>query len=368
MTRKERMLAAIRREPVDRIPVTTYNFCPYGGSRHAREPAYADLIELVVATTGMLCKASHTKSWAQSPDTLAVSSVARTETLTRVTRTIPTPKGDLTAVIDKPDDQPAYQTEPFIKTDEDIERYLSVDWVPGAIDLSAPVRVYQELGDRGLVYVGYHDPMHDAARLFDFEDFTIRCLTDLPAVLRLIDHLYERIEDQTRRLLDRCRGYDFLIYTAGPELATPPMMSPELFGALVTPYQQRLVAIIRDAGFPVSLHCHGRVRLVLDDILSCGFDMLEPIEPPPQGDISLQELLDRVAGRMTVTGHIQDQEFHTAGPGHFTRMVDDIAELVGQRTGYIMSPTCTPFQFPPTETFRRNYREWLEAAEARFGG
>jgi len=43
------------------------------------------------------------------------------------------------------------------------------------------------------------------------------------------------------------------------------------------------------------------------------------------------------------------------------------ASIVNGCTGYIMSPTCTPFQHPAAETFRRNYMEWLEAAVRVFG-
>ena len=40
-----------------------------------------------------------------------------------------------------------------------------------------------------------------------------------------------------------------------------------------------------------------------------------------------------------------------------------IARVARGRTGYICMPTATPFQFPPTETFVRNYTEWIEAAD-----
>jgi hypothetical protein len=29
----------------------------------------------------------------------------------------------------------------------------------------------------------------------------------------------------------------------------------------------------------------------------------------------------------------------------------------------ILSPTCTPFEFPCSDVYRRNYAEWLDAAE-----
>ncbi len=81
----------------------------------------------------------------------------------------------------------------------------------------------------------------------------------------------------------------------------------------------------------------------------------------------MKELLAQTQGRMSLMGYIQDQEFHTAKPGEMTRRVEDIARVVDGRTGYIMTPTCTPFERPCTDVFRRNYLEWLEAAARILG-
>ena len=289
--------------------------------------------------------------------------VERSEEQTVTTHILHTPKGDLRSVTTTPKDQPSRVTESLIKTDEDIERYMSLPFETYEYDI-APVRaMYEELGDRGLVYVHYSDPMYAAASLFDYEDFVIRCLTDRESVRRLVDHLFERIVSQTRKVADICKDYDFLFYTAGPELATPPMVAPKVFQELVTPYQTKLIQILHDAGHLVSIHCHGRVREVLDEIVKTGADMLEPIEPPDQGDISLTELLEHVGDRLCLMGHIQDQEFHTVPPGTMTQRVEEIAAFVNGRTRYIMTPTCTPFQHPAADTFLRNYTEWIRAAD-----
>ena len=109
-------------------------------------------------------------------------------------------------------------------------------------------------------------------------------------------------------------------------------------------------------------HCHGRVGRVLDDLLEIGIDTLEPIEPPPQGDIALRELLARVAGRICLMGHIQDQDFYRAPPGGMRQRVRQIAETVAPTDRYIMMPTCTPFQSPLSDRYAAAYAEWIAAA------
>lgn len=377
MTWKERMLAAMRGEPVDRVPFSTYNLHPYRNSPHRQDESYRELLDLVVEKAGMLCKCGVKAQVAPTAgnDPRAVPTeqermevtVERIADRTVTTHTLHTPKGDLASVTITPAGQPSMVTEPFIKTDEDMDRYMSLPFTPPQYDISEAVAFYEELGDRGLLYINYSDPLYTAASLFDFEDFTVRCATDPRPVKRLVDHLFEQILEQTRNLVAACRGYDFIFYTAGPEVATPPLMSPRTFQTFVTPYQTKLIEIIHEAGLMAAIHCHGRVCAVLDEIVQTGADVLEPIEPPPQGDISLAELLDRVEDRLCLMGYIQDQEFYTAPPGTMTQRVAEIAALVGGRSRYIMTPTCTPFQHPAGEMYLRNYAEWIEAADRLLG-
>jgi len=366
MTRKERALAAIRREPVDRVPHATYNLHPYGPSAHSKDPSYAPLLEKVRADACAFIKADLggigdglTRPRKDMKETrIEGAGDART-----VTEILHTPKGDLTGVTRAPEDKPARTVKPFIASDADIERYMSIPYEPPRLDLAPARAVEAAAGGAAVVSVPFSEPMYSVAQLFDFEDFCIRCVTDLPAVLRFVDWAFDRCEANMKLLLEAARGTDLVLHTSGPEICTPPLMPPALFSRLVTPHLRRLIRLAHDAGMLAGVHCHGRVREVFPEILRTGADLLEPIEPPDQGNITLAELIVRAQGRICLMGHIQDQEFYSAPPGFMTRRVEEIARVVRGRTGYIMSPTCTPFQFPCSEIYRRNYLEWLDAAE-----
>ena len=370
MTRKERMLAAIRRGGVDTVPFATYNLHGCGRNPHTQDESYRDLLALVRDTAGVYCKsgfAAAASGPVRQPGWGVATSVEDDgESRTR-TSIMHTPKGDLRSVTLTPRDQPGYTIEHYIKTDEDIDRYMSLPWEPSDYDAGPVSELETEVGERGVIALGYSDPMYAAAQLFDFQDFVVRCHTGLPAIRRLVEHLFERIAEDTRRRASCARGHDVLFLTGGPEVATPPMMPPELFAALVLPYQKKLIEIIHGQGHLALIHCHGRVGQVLDLMMETGADAIEPIEPPPQGDIGLADLLDRTQGRMAVMGHIQDQELHYVPAGTMTRWVERLARVAGGRTGYVMMPTCTPFQHPATPTWLRNYSEWLEAAARVFG-
>ena len=364
MTHTERMFAAFRHEPVDGIPFATYNLHPFSAA-HRQDASYSELLDLVWREAGMLCKTGLTRKRTAFTEAEAARTEAIRETTPereQVTRILHTPAGDLRSVTVTPAGQPSLVTEHYIKTDQDIRTYMSLPFEPPEFEANPAAQVEADLEGRGVAYVNYGDPMHSAAALFDFNDFAVRCFADMGPVLKLIDFFFERVQAALRNQLEACKGHRFLFYTGGPEICTPPMMSPAMFAQLVTPYHQKLIGMIHDAGFLASIHCHGRVRDVIGEVMRTGADVLEPVEPPDQGDMTLTELVAAAEGQLCLMGYIQDQEFHLAEPGTMERHVEEIARVVGDRSGYVMTPTCTPFQHPATATFQRNYEEWVRAA------
>ena len=257
MTRRERMLAAIAHEGVDHVPFATYNLHPCAGSIHVGDASYAPLLDLVAEKAGMLCKLSVSRMLLHESPRYMETLVEQQEDRKVTKQIMCTPRGDLQSVTVKPASQPAYVTEHFIKTDEDVERFMSLRMEPVEPDISDAVSIDSEVGERGLVYVGYPDPMNVTATLFDFEDYLLRCVSDLGGVLRLIDFVFEFVAEQVRLLARACRGRSFLMFTGGPEKATPPMMPPELFARLVTPYEKKLVGILHDEGLRVRFTATG---------------------------------------------------------------------------------------------------------------
>jgi hypothetical protein len=186
-------------------------------------------------------------------------------------------------------------------------------------------------------------------------------------IVELIEREFVKARAEIEQTLAQAEGRDFLFYSAGVEVATPPMLSPAAFAELVTPYEGALVGMIRDAGHLSAIHCHGRVGRVLDQFLEIGVQALEPLEPPPQGDLSLEEALEAVGGRICLMGYIQDQDLYRAGPGEMREKVRAVRRAVEDRVvqgraGYIMTSTASPYMDPPPLQFVRNYVEYLEAA------
>ena len=363
MTPHQRMFAAIGGEPVDRLPFATYNCHGFGFGGHAGRAGYGPILEAVRRTgAGVLCKVSARRiggEWCREEWS------EQTEGSDRVTtRVLHTPAGPLRAVTRKPPDQPARCVEHFLKDDRDIERFLSQRPGPVVCDADRLRAHCEEIGPHGVAYVGYHDPFGIVSGLFDQEDFLIRIHTDPDPIQTLLEWAFRWARDDLAALLEALSKTQVkvLLYCCGPEWATPPLMPPEVFPRVVTPFQSRLVAMIHEHGRPASLHCHGRVRQVFGEVPRCGFDALEPIEPPDQGDISLAELRAAAGDALCLMGYVQDQWFYTSTPQRIRRHLAEIVETIGRGTRFIATGTCTPFQFPPTPAYVANYVAFLEAA------
>jgi hypothetical protein len=365
---KERLFAAIEQRPVDCMPAMTYNFHPYTPEWQANEdgtfsgpPGYQPMMDAVLRSgMGMMPKVG-ARHRSERQERTHSQTFLEGDAEVRLT-TLETPKGPLTTRFVKPAGQPGYYVKSLIESDDDLQRYLSLPNEPAQVDLSHAKEVYERLGNGGVVHLGYADPMYAVAQLFDFEDFCIRTVQQRSLIVDMIEREYERIRVELARMLEQVQGYDFMFCTAGPEVATPPMLSPDTFAALVMPYEKALVRMIHEAGQTSAIHCHGRVRRVLDHFIGIGIDALEPMEPPPQGDISLAEALEHVDGQICLMGYIQDQDLYRARPGEMRDKVRAARRVVEGRTGYIMTSTATPYMEDPPLAFVRNYIEYVQAA------
>jgi hypothetical protein len=85
------------------------------------------------------------------------------------------------------------------------------------------------------------------------------------------------------------------------------MRSPEHYDALVQEAEATIIERIHAAGALSHVHCHGNVRSTIGKVVQRGADYFEPVEPPPDGDITMAEAKGIVAGRMTLGGNIESR-------------------------------------------------------------
>ena len=119
-------------------------------------------------------------------------------------------------------------------------------------------------------------------------------MTEPARFQRLLERFSEVLLAKTAEVAEALPGRLWRIY--GPEFAAPPYLPPRLFRQYVCRYVTPMIEIIHRSGGYARIHSHGRLKDILDDIAAMGADALDPIEPPPQGDVELAYVRRRYGG------------------------------------------------------------------------
>ncbi len=359
MTGRERLLATLRREPVDRVPISTYELYPDGWMEE--EPSYRRLMDELWARVDLLplCGAFT----AQDPEGITVDTEIWQEDEYKVWRTtMHTPKGDLTTLQkETPSVKTVWTVEHYCKTEEDIERYLSIPFNPMPVDTSDFTRLEQKIGDHGLVLCDTGDAIGYVAPLFEFGEFTIWAMTEPHLIRALCDQAHARIMHNLRGMLEAGCGPLYRIW--GPEYCTPPYLPPAGFKEFVVPYVTDMVELIHQYGCYARIHSHGHVAQVLDLIVETGADAIDPLEPPPDGDITLAEVKKHYGKDLILFGNMELKFLEHETPAEIDARVKVMMDEAKEGGGFVLMPTAAPINIPLSPKTEQNYFAYFDAGE-----
>ena len=364
MNSRQRILTTLRGEPADRVPVWAWGIHPWRGNVHESirpvVDAYldrGDLIHWWSPGSGTFLTAS---------DTVAAKASRRPSPhrgYEEQVTTYSTPAGDLTtATTVSLEGRPGYRSRYLLESAEDVEKLLSIPYVPPRPGCTTFFELDRQLGGRGLIMTSVpSDPMYAVNNLIGSERFALWSLDERPLIDRLMAEFSRRILDWVDWVLSQ--GVGPLFGYVGPELCIPPLQSPADFEQWVVRPDRQLNDRIRSAGGIVLVHCHGCMGPVLEGFVRMHADALHPIEPPPMGDVTLLEAKRRIGRDLCIVGNVQEHEIETMPTPAFRALVEE-AVSVGKVGGrFILSPTATPFGWPTmAELARRNWLAMLETA------
>jgi len=358
MTGRERLLGALRREPVDRVPVWAWGVHPWlGPVRPGIQPvvdAYldrGDLLHWWSPGAGTFLSAS---------DQVTVRTEGRDSELPGYREHVvvyETPQGELTEVhYASTEGRPGYCKKHLIGSEADVEALLSVPYVPPRPDCSAFATVNNELGDRGLPIVNLgSDPMYLVNQLTGSELFALWSIEKRSLLDGLIAEFLRREKAWAEWLIEQ--GVGPLFGYVGPELCIPPLQSPRDFEEWVVGPDREVNDLVRQAGGLVLVHCHGRMGPVLEGFVRMGAHALHPVEPPPMGDVTLTEAKRRVGQDLCLVGNVQEHDIETMPTSQFRAMVEATVRTGMEGGGFILCPTATPFGWPEMSGLARE--NWI---------
>lgn len=370
-TSRQRLLTALSGGVPDRVPINTYELAGRNSlDWYNIQPSYRGLMDFIRAHTDCITNwnpRTATDRYTCEERFLCsdfpVEMETRKETVGEFERTTSichTPQGDLQSVTQTtPDIYTTWRVEHWCKTLADVDKALSVPYQPADYDAADFARVRAELEDHGLVMASIGDPAYLAADLMSFQDYLMWASLETAHFARTVDILAGRVMENLRRQLDCCVVDVYRI--VGPEYFTPPYLSPAMFKRFIVPHVTEMTRLIQARGGKVRLHCHGRIGRVLDMILETGCDGLDPCEPPPDGDIALDEVKRRCLEKgVSVWGNIELKLLEQGMPDEVRAEVRRIMSQAKEGGGFVLMPTAAPINLPLSPATETNYRVFIE--------
>jgi len=245
-----------------------------------------------------------------------------------------------------------------IQKEEDLDAYTPPD--PDAdyrLDtLKEAVKRFK--GEKAIMFLG-----HDA---FEFSHY-LRGMDNLLMDYVLNPDFAKRIArivtDYKKRVLERAadEGADILLTGDDYSHRHAPIMSPEHFREFVLPYLQEVVDVAKEKGVPFIKHTDGNIWAVIDDIIDAGIDAIDPLEP--MADMDIGRVKELYGDRIAVVGNVDCGELLSRGaPEEVVEAVKETIAKASPGGGHILASSNSIHPAVKPE----NYKAMLETAR-RYG-
>lgn len=357
---RERLLRVFHQEPTDRMPVRIWGIDPMFPSGR---PSWKPLYELAEKYELDVIRGWGPRGDEQDPPLVTYRSERRESDKPDMWENVTimeVPAGELTQISYAPKSgHPGRVRKHYIETVEDARKWLSIPVVKPNVRVESYFELDRKTEGTAMIMVGVGHAMYGVQALMGSETFGFWLMDERELLHEMIGHAYQRIENLTKHYLAHgvgdCYGW------VGPELCIPPLTSPEDFREFVFDYDKRIIDLVHDAGKVVWVHCHGDMGPVLEDFVAMHLDCLNPIEPPPIGSLTLAEAKERIAGRMSLDGGVQDGDFHLLEPQEMVQVVEETVRMGKPGGCFILCPTSDPSTTPAlNEKNIANYTAFVE--------
>jgi uroporphyrinogen-III decarboxylase len=348
MTSKERLLAAIRREVPDRLPVTTHHVMPYFLHTYMNgmsNDEFFDLFGLDPIHWTNPYKPKNSDNWRITSEEVSNPDYAT------LRYTISTPKGQLTTVTQS-NEYTTWVKEHLVKEKSDID--LIAEFVPAPqCDVDQVNTEAETFGDRGLIrgnictfdIYGQPGTWQDACCLVGAEKMIMSTYDDPEWVHELL----EILQAQKLEYVKSLQGAQYDILELGGGDASTTVISPKIFRKFVAPYDSDIIAAAHEAGQRIVYHTCGGMMPILEDIADMGPDAMETFTPPGMGaDVDLAAAKQRIGDRVCMIGGFdQGYYFQRSTPDETRAAVRKNFEAAGDGGGYILAPSDHFFDAKP---------------------
>lgn len=372
MTSRERINTVLFGGTPDRVPVSLYKINPFDTNcfwaQHAsfnnllaKAREVQDTFHLYRPKTGFFFSAPEAievkvKEFQDSPISRVVELEVETS-LGPLTRTARTTRMSSYEWVQKP----------WIENRQDIEKFLTLPYVPCPLDLSEFFRYQEKLGEKGVAVLALPDPVGVVGMLFAPGDFAKVALDHIDLIHQLLEKMQERlisvysfVSRQVSNTIIRIRGAEYV---------TPPILPPEyfrhikkVFSDLVIRYDMPLIETLRQGqrNF-VCYHWHEQTSELIPLVMKLEPDIIEPICNSYEIPNTVLRVRKAVGDSITLMGGISAEDLEFRSPEEINVMVKDVLAQGSRRGRFILIPANVPTSAPLSPLVETNYLEFLKA-------
>ncbi len=376
LTSKERLLRTLRREEVDRVPISPrywdYLYGVHGCDclHHSiwwRDKHFDhDLMPAYTPPQNNYLLNSYDLSWTGAySDLPGVSVEMKTQDsgsdAIELHRRFDTPAGVLTdrRLVVRPGSVVKFDhiIEAPVKDRNDLDKIRYLLPSPHQAYIGDIPLLQEAIGNKGILLVrptqGVDQFLMDALGV----EQALMMYHDDRELLRQLLRLFN---DYHRAVLKRTleQGVE-IVFESWYNCSVSVGWSPDQFRELFLPLIKENVELIHSYGTYVDYYDDGKMATVLEDLADAGVDIVETLGPPPLGDVDLADAKRRIGGRVCLKGHIDQVNLICFGkPQQIREAVREAMEIAKPGGGFIIGTSDSIRPESPPE----NIRAYFEAA------
>lgn len=327
MRPKDRFLAAIHRQPVDRVPLFDFLFQrPLFTELIGRTPdAFnaRDAMDLTVALglDGVWIPYGCFSGW--SPEQLA-GNVYKDEWGTTFEQNA------ASWPIDAPIAYP-------LASRADLATYTPPDpWAEGRLtDIETAIAMNRALGENAVAVLGgVGGPFTTLWMLLGYETICLSLYDDPDFVAEVVQLAVDFSLAAATRMAQA--GVDGFFVSEDLGSSTSGLLSPPHFRALIKPALGKIISHIKSLGLPALLHSCGCIYEYLDDVVELGIDAIHPLQRTAGMDLA--RVKAQYGDRVCIIGNINSSATLPYGaPAQVEEEVREAIAIAAPGNGYILA-------------------------------
>lgn len=350
MTPKQRLLATIRHEEPDRVPVSPrmhlWSYEQYGDHDWLRQLDLQEefdldpLIEFRPKGRGYYINHPLSGDYRELDGVSVELAVENMGEVSRVRRLIHTPAGDLSDVIDLPHRRSGYGLSPspvrresLVKGPEDADRIRFL--LPDVSRGPGPNlrRVIEAVGERGLVKV-LTGGATSITRALGMENTMLLFYDDRELFDRLLDVFVEQHLRRTKRMLELGAP---VIYHSWHDFGTSAGWSPRIYREAFKPIVEASIELVHSYEALYFYFDNGPIQSLLSDLAEMEVDIVSTLCPPPLGDVDLSEAKRLIGDSVCLHGNVDAISVVQTGTASQVRdAVREAIRVAGPHGGFIL--------------------------------